>query len=272
MAESIANIEADIDARIAADPNLSVELNSTSNIAVYKLWRAGVAFVLNIFQRQQDDYQSNVQTLVDAKQFGTDPWWQQQMLAYQHGDIVQFINNRFQYAAIDPTKQVINLCAVDGQKRIATLKCATLVGGVPQPLTNNQILGAQSYANETRPCGVTPVVQSYPADLLKLFLNIYYDPQGDLPTIQAAVEAAINAYLITLSTTDFNGVLYINRIIDAIQAVTGVIKDQVVVVAVSVKPTTGVYTNVASDYQALSGYFQIDPAFPLSSTLQYVAA
>jgi hypothetical protein len=268
MADSIETIESNIDAQILAAPAL-VNLNSTSNVAKYKVYRSGIAFILNLFERQQDDYQTNIETIVEQKQFGTDPWWQETMLAYQHGDLLQFINNVFQYPVIDPTKQVINLCAVSGSRGVAVLKCASLVDGVPQPLTDDQIAGALSYAQEQRPCGIDPVVQSYPADLLKLYLNIYYNAQGDLPTIQGFVEAAITSFLTKL---DFNGVLYINALIDAIQAIPAIIDDQVFVTQVAAKPSGGAYINITSSYQAQAGYFVIDPDLPLSSTLTYIAA
>jgi|SRR6185437_6430467 len=268
MADTIQEIEDEIDAQITAAPEL-VNLNSTSNIALYKIYRSCIAFILNLYQRQQDDYQAAIETVVEQKQFGTDPWWQQTMLAYQHGDLLQFINNVFQYAAIDPTKQVINLCSVSGSGGIATLKCASLVGGVPQQLTDDQIAGAQSYAYEQRPCGINPVVQSFPADKLKIYLTIYYNAQGDLPTIKGLVEAAITTYL---GQIDFNGTLYINKMIDAIQAIPEIIDDQVFVVQLLAKPSTTGYSNVVSSYQAEAGYFIIDPDFQLSDTLTYQSA
>lgn len=266
MADTIEDIEAQIDAQVAADDTL-VSLSSTSNAARYKGWRGAIAFILNTFQRQQDDYQAAIQTLVDTKQFGTNEWWEQKMLEYQHGDLLQFINNVYQYALVDATKQVINLCSIATDNKIVILKAATLVDNVPQPLTDDQIAGAQSYANEIRPCGITPVVQSYPADNLKIYLKIFYNPQGDLPTVKNEVEAAILNYLDTL---DFNGILYINKLIDAIQAIDAVIDDQVVVVQIAAKSSLVGYANIASSYQAVAGYFIIDPDFPLSATLQYV--
>lgn len=268
MADTIADIEQMIDEKVEAAPDL-VTLNSPSNVANYKIWRSCIAFIYNLFQRQQDDYEETIQTIVETKQFGTDPWWQEKMLAYQHGDLLQFINNVFQYSVIDDSKKVINLCAVSGSGGLALLKCATLVDNVPQPLTNDQVLGAQSYANEIRSCGITPIVQSYPGDLLKLFLKIYYNPQGDLPTIQGLVQTAINGYLDNL---DFNGIFYINKLIDAIQAVPGIINDQVFVVQIAAKPSTGAYGNIISSYRPLAGYFVIDPDYPLANTLEYIAA
>jgi hypothetical protein len=257
MADSIATIEAQIDAQVAAEPALT-DLNSPSNVANYKVIRSCIAFILNLFERQQDDYQTNIQTTVENKQF-----------AYQHGDLLQYINNVFQYGTIDATKQVINLCAVFGSGGVALLKCATLVNGVPQKLTDDQVAGAQSYANEIRPCGIDPIVQSYDGDLMKLYLNIYYNPQGDLPTVQALVYAAIQNYLDTL---DFGGIFYINKLIDAIQAIPAIIADQVFVVQIASKSATDPYADIVSSLRALSGYFLIDPDFPLSATLNFIAA
>jgi hypothetical protein len=268
MADSIANIEAQVDAQIALDNSL-VDLNSTSNVALFKGLRSCFALVMNLFERQQDDYEAKLQAIVDNKNAFNNRWWEELMIAYQHGDLLLYVDHQYKYQPVDPTHQVISLCKASGSGGVALLKCATLVGGLPQPLSGDQLAGAQSYANEMRPCGIDPIVQSYPGDLLKLFLNIYYNPQGDLPAIKSLVEASIITYITTL---DFNGVFYINNLIDAIQAIPAIIDDQVVVVQAAAKPNTGGYADIVSSYRPLAGYFVIDPDFPLSATLTYIVA
>lgn len=272
MANTIAENESIIDQQIAASPDIEVLSENTSNVSIIKTLRSSVALFHSLMQRNQDDYLVTVENAINNNHFGTDPWWIEQMKAYQYGDLLSFINNIFQYAVIDATKNVIQLVAVVSDNGIVTLKCASLINGVPQQLSDAQLAGAQAYAKETRPCGITPVVQSYAADLIKIVGNITYDPQGDLPTIKIAVYAAINSYLNNLSTTEFNGTFYINKLIDAIQTIPGVIEDQVLFTEVAAKSALLAYTDIISHYPAVAGYFVIDSAYPLAATLNFVAA
>ena len=211
MADSIAVIEELIETQIAADPNVGTLDANPSEIAIFKVFRHAIAFVYNLFQQQQDDYEVKLQAIVDNNQIGTDPWWEEQMLAFQYGDLLVYMNNQFVYPVINPSNQVIQLCAVVGGGGIITLKCASLVGGVPQQLSISQLAAANSYAKQKRPCGLDPIVQSYPADLLKLYLNVTYNPQADPAATLILVEAAINNYINNLSTVNFNGIFYVDR-------------------------------------------------------------
>ncbi len=272
MADSIEVIEEMIETQIAADPNIEVLDTNPSLIAMFKNFRHAIAFVLNFFQRQQDDYETRIVGIVNTRELYTDEWWQEQMFAYQYGDLLLFINKVFQYAIVDPTKCPIQLCTPSGSGGVITLKCASLVGGVPQQLTISQQAGAQSYAEQKRPCGLDVVVQSYPADLLKLYFNIYYDPQLDESELRVLVEAAINNYINTLSTINFNGVFYVNKLFDALQVIPGVIKDQVIPTELAAKSTIVAYADFTSHYQSVAGYMVIDPDFPLSSTITLIPA
>ena len=134
-------------------------------------------------------------------------------------------------------------------------------------LTSSELDGVVDYIAEIRPAGTRITVQSLAADLVKLQINVYYNANRSLPIVKTEVEAAITNYLANIQ---FDGTLYINKLIDAVQAVKGVQNEQVEVVTAAVKGSGDPYVGFASKYQAKSGYFKIDPDFPLATQITYL--
>jgi len=66
-------------------------------------------------------------------------------------------------------------------------------------------------------------------------------------------------------------VYYVNKMIDGIQAVPGVAGEQVEVLELAARQGTDPYVPFASKCRAKSGYFEVDPDWPLSATMEYVA-
>lgn len=268
MAQSIEDIYQEILVEKTNKPELNT-LTSPSNVAVFKLWAYVMAVIHHLQQIIFDLFVSEVTEIADRKQYGTKPWWAEKIKEYQHGDLLQFINNIFSYAVIDDTKQVVKLVSVSDERGLVKIKAANLIAGVPTQLTVNQVNGLQDYAEEIRPAGTRIIVESLQADVIKFYLNIFYNAAADLPVVQAAVEKAILDYL-AIPSLDFDGMFYVNKLIDAIQAVPGVTKEQVVIVNIEAKNGADPYAQVTSKYQAKSGYIMVDPAFPLSSTINYL--
>ena len=279
MAQSVTDIEAQIDTEKANHPELN-DLDSTSSTAIWQLWKYIVAQVTVYFEQVMDLFKANIQNIVNNNQYGNDAWWYNKLLAFQYGDSLVYLNNIFQYALIDPTKQIIGFCSVSSLNGIVQIKVAQNIGGIPTVLTTDQYNGVVSYCSQIQPSGIRWAVLSLPADLLKCYVNIYYDAAGDITVIQPAVILAIQNYLLGLNsvqttsgtpvTQNFNGTLFINKMIDSIQAVPNVIGNQCDVLSIAAKNGGSDYTNFTSSYQPESGYFTIDPDSPLSATLTFI--
>jgi len=121
-----------------------------------------------------------------------------------------------------------------------------------------------------QPTGIRFALLSTAPDLLKFYGNIYYDPSADITVIQPAVEAAIKAFINSKNNYNFDGTLYLNKLVDAIQAVPGLTGNQVDITSIASQNSGGEYAEFTSSCQPESGYFIIDPAFPLSNTLTYL--
>lgn len=266
MARTIEEIKQQILDQKAATAELN-ELDSVSNTAIWRLWVFVQAQIIYYFEVLQDAFRADVQAIIDINQYGTLDWWFNQVKAYQHGDLLLFINNVFKYPAVDPEKQIIKYCSITDNAGRVQVKAAKQIGNEPVVLTSDELNGLVDYVNQIRPAGTQVTVQSLAADLVKLNLNVYYNANGDINIIRPAVELAITNYLANIQ---FDGILYINRLIDAIQAVPGIVQDQVEVLEAAVKGSGDPYVSFTSRYPAKSGYFKIDPDFPLVNQINYI--
>jgi len=267
MARTINEIYNSYLTEIAADPDLSA-LNSPSATAIYKKWAFVSAVLHHLLETIFDVFKTDITAIADRKQYGHLSWWADKIKEYQHGDLLQFLNNVFQYAAIDEAKKVVKVVSVTDARGLVLIKAAGLENGRPVQLPVNQVNGLQDYAEEIRPAGTSVIVQSLPADLLKIRLSVYYNAAADLDVVRANVEAAVLNYLYTQII--FDGVFYVNRLVDAIQAVPGITNEQVEVLEIACKSDGEDFKQVTSKVQAKSGYFEIDPAQPLSATITYL--
>ena len=260
----------DIKAQMIAQKELQVELttlNSVSNSAVWRLWMFITVMTIYYFEVALDAFKASVQLIIDENQYGTLSWWYNQVKGYQHGDLLSFINNVYKYPAIDTGKQIVKYCSVTDNGGKVQIKVAKQEGNEPVVLTADEINGVVDYVNEIRPAGTQITVQSLAADLVRINLNVYYNANGDINLIRPAVELAITNYLANIQ---FDGVFYINRLIDAIQAVPAVINDQVEVLSAAAQGSGDPYKAFTSRYSAKSGYFKIDPSYPLSTQINYI--
>jgi hypothetical protein len=270
MAKTIQEYENLIDAQIALKPDLNAVNGNASNVALFKGFRTAVAFVLNLFEQIYEDFKAYMEDLVNSKQYGTVTWWRNEVLKYQHGDLLLYLNNKFQYATVTPAKRVIKLVSVADKDRKVRLKIAGLdADGRPIKLSQEIVDGAQSYADEKRPAGTYPLCESYDPDLLKIQLKVFYNPQFGLIAVKAGVEAALLAYV---NGIDFDAIFYNNKLVDAIQQLPYIINDQVFIIEIAAKPNGGVMAVVPSSYQAVAGYFLIDPDYPLANNIVYIPA
>jgi len=255
-------------------------LTSDSNTSIWGVWMYVVATIIVFFEQLMDSFKSEIQAIVNNDNFGTDPWWYEKIMAFQFGDALVFQNNIYQYAAVDPTKQIIGFCSISSLNGIVQIKVAANVDGAPAPLSTDQYNGVVAYAGQVQPSGIRWAVLSQAADNLKVYGNVYYDATQDLSVIQAAVYAAITAFLLSLNsvqtvngapvTQNFNGTLFVNKLINAIQAVPGLIGNQFDLNSIAAAPYGQGYTSFTSSCLPESGYFAIDPAFPLTSTLTFI--
>lgn len=278
MARTIAEIKADMVTAKEADSTLS-GLTSTSSMSVWGAILYICAVGIKVIEDLFDVLKSDVESRREEIPVGVLKWYASESLVYQYGDSLVFENGRLDYTEIDENKYVVDLAAADIENGVILIKVAKITSGIAEPLSASELTGFIQYWVEKRFAGESITVISQNPDLLKASYRITYNPEllsssgesllnpGTYP-----VEAAISAFLQTFQEDNFNGKMQVMKLTDAIQDVDGV--KNTVATSIEAKPDGGTYSDVLAiddqTYTTRAGYMQIDPAFPLSSTLTYV--
>lgn len=242
-------------------------LTSTSQTAIYKLWMWIVAFAIWTHEKLWDVAKIDLQALADSAIAGTFQWYASQVQTYQHGGTVE-VNDNGQIEWITDSPTLVEKVSVSEFGGVLVIKVAKLNTGTNEleKLSASELSGLLSFVKKFKFAGTPTIVESNDPDLLKLEMDVYYDPQADQAGVETAVEAAINQYLLDIP---FDGKLYETKLVDAIQAVTGVVDVDLTNLEAAVGANTYTIDRV---YQFSAGYAKIDPAYPLSGTITYVAA
>lgn len=276
-----------ISAEVSSNPTLSElqpsvddaqtllsDLNSSSKVANWRLYKWIFAVAHNVLEVLWDLFKTDVDNVVAEARWGTERWYQEKALEWQYGDSLVYSNYKYAYPVIDAEAQIVKRAAAVESGRQVIVKAAKLdTGGDPVKLDSGELTAIQSYFGKIKPPGMQIQVISTDPDLLKLSYTIYYDPSllnasGQLlsDTSVKPVEDAIEAYIAGIV---WDGTYNLQKAVDAIQAATGV--DDVVSNTQYIKPSTGDYKGITREAKSTAGYMVVDPAFPLSSRITYIA-
>ena len=268
MARTLNDIHNDLIAAKEAEPRLAA-LNSPSRFAIWRLWLYVVATAIWTLEQLFVRHQSEVQLLIDRNIFGSAEWFVQQIKAFQYGDdlIRDTETGGLTYALVDPKKQIITHAAITvakGDIQVATLKVAKTLNSEPNPLSPNELTAVRGYIDRLQPPGATIVVNSLPADIVRLGLDIYYNPLFEVSKLQTEVETIVQNYFDNLP---FDAQILKSKIADTILAgVSGV--NDVVISLFEAKAVGGTFTSVERVYIPESGYIKFDPDQPLEINLK----
>lgn len=260
MARTIADIQAAIITAKNSEAALN-SLTSTSATAIWRLWTWIVAAAIHLHETLWDAYRDEVDAIVAAAIPGTARWYVGQCYAYQHGDELVYIDERFVYEIIDTSKQIVKRASVSESQGIVFLKVAKLVGGAPVKLTAGEYDAFVAYIAQIKFAGTQATVISSDADQLRFAVTIYYDAtllnsDGKLITDTSVepVRDAVEAYLANIT---WDGKLYLSALVDAMQAATGVI-DVVLTTAEGKAATEASFSAINRVYAPAAGYYTID--------------
>lgn len=217
---------------------------------------------------------ATMELLAKKSRFGILPWYVNQALLFQYGDALVLQNDEYQYPILNPNNQIIKRAAAQEDGNTINVKVAKLVGNNPTPLSAGEKSAVVAYFAKVKPAGSDVVIISDPPDELRLFPKVNYDPllldsTGQLITAPGTypVRDAINSYISNLNVSNFNGVLELCDLVDAMQAAIGVIS--VYIPSASARYGSNPYTVFNERYQANAGHLVIDPTNPLSTSITY---
>jgi hypothetical protein len=254
MARSINEIYSSLIAEKANHTELD-GLTSSSSTAIWRLILYIVAVAHYTLEGIQDAFRTEIEDILTTHRVGGLEWYREQALAFQYGDNLVWQNNRWEYAVIDATKQIITRAAAVEAGGTIFLKVAKDNG----PLSAPELAAFKNYVKKFKFAGCKVNVISYAADKLSLKLQIWYNAQlidsdGVLISDGATkpVEAAIIAYNNNLQ---FNGIVNLTALVDALQAATGV--DDAIITEAKAGVAVPLSSISNNNYQTEAGYIEL---------------
>lgn len=256
----------DIYNQLLAIKNLNTNLSGLTSSSDYAKWSnvlKTVSTELSIFEQYLDSFVDDIEYQKTTSQIYTGEWWNDKMINfYQYSTnpdygIVQ-INDQFQiyYNSADTQYNIIEFCATKQtpNNKQVTIKVAKNDGNDnPEVLSTPELSSAASFVDRIKGAGQLITVVSFPADLIKLNVNIYFDGQYIETNVKDNIKNSIKNYFKNL---EFDGDVKLIKIVDSIQQVQGV-KD-VEVISSSGLPDGGIYETFSRVYITKSGYAQLN--------------
>lgn len=187
-----------------------------------------VASAHYVLERLFDKYREEVIEQINSSVVATIPWYHRQALAYQHGDSLVLDDKTLQwrYPSLNEARRIVAYASVKDKGGSIQILVSKDKGGLPEPLTEEELRAFEAYMGSIKIAGVVLSVRSMPADSLDIKARIQVDPLVYLPSGvrirdgKRPVEEAIRAYLKSIT---YGGVFNKTKLVDAIQAVEGVV-------------------------------------------------
>ena len=280
MARSISLIQQQLKDQKNLYPELS-GLNSPSQTAIWNLWLYIQAVAINLFEQLQDAFKVEMEQIASSAIPNTDAWIQKQAFYWQYNatniQVIQLINYVPQYPTIIVDYRIITRCSVitDNNKNVK-IKVAKSENP-PLPLTTNELTSLTAYYKSIGNAGITYEIISANSDRIEIVADLYIDGQYQT-TIQNTTITALKTYLANLT---FDGIVFVSKIEDTLQAITGVKDVKIKQVnarrdSVSYSQTTPIY-NLSSginarQWQTYAGYIQEEntSGHDFTTTINYI--
>jgi hypothetical protein len=264
---------------VDSSQTLLTDVTTTSRVARWRLWAWCVAACAYALEVLFDLMKIDILIIIGNSRYGTLPWWVATCKYFQLGDTLVFINNAWQYAVIDSTKQIVAMAAAEEGNDAVILKVAKLSGSVIVKLdVATELPPFVSYVNDQKlkPAGVNVTVRSVDPDDLQLWANIKIDPLQLLTTGESIsapgtfpVQDAINTFISNQNTGNFNGVFELFELTQFIKNTVGSAVKEIYITYAAARNGTNSFTGFSERYLAYAGYMKIDTGTPLSSSLTY---
>jgi hypothetical protein len=236
---------------------LATALNSTSKVSIWRLWAYTVAVAIHVHEVLFDLFKIEIDKKIQNAIAGTLGWYQHQVFKFQFGDTLVYnpATGESGYAVIDPSKQIVKRCAVnESQNGFLLFKVAKVANNLLSALSQTEQDALKSYLSKVRFAGTKVQVISGNGDIMRIEMNIIYDPITPQSIVAAAVKIAIENHI---SNLDYNAEFRVIRLIDAIQAVEGVVDVSNTIIKSRLSNTAPYVTILVSNIPNY-GYYRLD--------------
>jgi len=273
MARTAQEIDTELLAAQLSYPELAA-LTSPSATALHRLWRFVVGTCILVQETLWDRHKADVDAIVARAPVGTPGWYADRAKEFQKddGSLAVQPSGAIGYATNDPAARIITQATAKendqtGKLIIKVAKAGPTPGTLAPLDLSTEKVQVEGYFDRLRFAGTRLEVVTLEADRLQVTGTVYYDPLLNVATVKAAVVSAAQAYLAAL---DFDGLVYVSRFTDYLQAVPGV--RDVAPLQLAVRLGGAAPVPFARTYETAAGYIVLDdePGVGILDTLQFV--
>lgn len=281
MARSVAEIKKTMTDAFMADATIrekyGLSVNDTfsgkfSSVSIESILFFIVAACCHVLEMIFEQHKRDVEDKIAMAVVASVPWYYKMALAFQYGDslVLNERTQQYEYASIDESKQVVKYVAVRDKGTSVQILVSGDQGGSPVALSNDVLTVFKQYMNRVKVAGVILNITSKASDSLSITATITIDPlvldgNGALLTDGSKpVEKAIKEHLKHII---YGGTFNKTKLVDAIQAVDGVIDVELGICQYIDEDLGGWRTMDGNNYTGASGSYI---PYNIESSLSYV--
>ena len=198
------------------------EFKNSSKMAILDAFTWVVSACIMVFETIMDTFQVDLAKELQNRINGTPAYYANALLKYQSGDelVINEEGTSFSYNTINEEKRIISKVSYSEYSsagfndKLLLLKIATGQPGAYERLEANELLAIRSYVDKIKFAGTSINVVSRHGDVLVPRVTVYYDGAVSEDEVYQNIENSLNEFIANI---DFNGVVYVQRVIDAIQ-------------------------------------------------------
>jgi hypothetical protein len=236
------------------------DLTSSSKVSIWRLWLWVFAVGSWLLQNLFDIHKAEINNILVAERPHTLGWYALQSKVFQYGYPMIWQDGIFSYSMIDPSAQIVKYAAASESNGQVLLKVATIINGIIGPIIGPQLAAFILFWSKWRDAGVKISIISQPADIVQITMTIIRDrlvlaANNSLLSDSSVfpINDAINTFGDNLQ---FGGIFRISKLMDAIQAVAGVV--DVKIYSAQIKAYNGSFSLIDLYAIPVSGYISLD--------------
>lgn len=247
----------------AGIPLLVNMFNSTSRVAIWKIFFYAVAFAWNALDQLFDLFRAEIDDKIKRQKPGSAMNVVELAKNFQYGYDLEYGTTAYDNGSLTEDQvtesKIVTYAAAVEQVRGIRIKVAKGTSEL-QPLTAEELISFSAYMERVKAAGIQLLITSQVADDLNATIRIFYNPLvlrsdgGRIDGVDSEpVQNALRKYLKNLP---FNGLFVPQYAVDALQAVEGV----TIVMADSMSARYGAidFTEIDVEYNPDSGYLRLN--------------
>lgn len=198
------------------------EFQNSSKMSILDAFTWTTSACIWAFENIMDVFKTDLARDLQNRINGTPSYYANALLKFQYGDELQMNEDgtQFSYASVNEDKRIITKVAYSENTeegyfdKELQLKVAKGTPGHYERLDDDELIAAKAYMKQIAFAGTHYNMVSRKGDILIPRVTVYYDGAVSPNEMYANIEESLNDFITNLP---FDGVIYVQKIIDAIQ-------------------------------------------------------